>query len=691
MKVPTGQFGFKVGVPSTDRVPAASVPVGAFGVGDAVRDLGRTGVAVASDMLDEQGRAAARVEAERKRLQAQADAEYKRTEEQARRNGTAATYAQYQVDLVNYADSIETRLSDGQLKREDAAKEFDDGLAKLKAKHIDGLDPLSKAELADNLILFDNKAKIGFQRSLRQNARQERVANFTTGVEALERLAATDRFGALRQAEIAFKTEGTALLGADGATKQMQAFRERVAVTDYSQQILEARGSVKALNAVEARLAKESDLDPDKRTVLTGRVMSMRETLLAKAERAEQSRLRTVERSINSLSDLTLKGYDPTPEQLLPVIQAAKGTELEGAAKSLLNTIEVTAKFRATPTAGQETMLSTFEQQVRKNPTPGNVEALEKMKAIHSNQKAEIRDDPITFAARKGLADVQPLDLTKPDTLGAQLAARLDIAGGMRARYGANLQVLTREESGMLTRFLKDATLEQKRGYLAQLAGALPNKEAYSTLMQQIAPDDPVLAVAGIYAARGLESTKGRTVADYILRGQAGLNPPTKEDGKPIKAVVPMPPERDMLSAFASYEQNAFAGKEQARNAYFQSARAIYAAKAIEEGDFTGEMNTRRWDTAMALATGGIDKYRGRAIVMPYGVTMGDFKDQVKDRTEALVAAGKLDAGMSAAKLRDLPLENVGDGRYVFRAGDSVLAGKDGKPIVLDLNTPAGR
>ncbi len=86
----------------------------------------------------------------------------------------------------------------------------------------------------------------------------------------------------------------------------------------------------------------------------------------------------------------------------------------------------------------------------------------------------------------------------------------------------------------------------------------------------------------------------------------------------------------------------------------------------------------------MNLATGGIDTYKGRSIVLPYGVKVGEFKDGLKQRIPALIAAGRLTDGWTPEKLRDLPLENAGDGRYFFRVGDGVLVGKDGRPVVLD-------
>jgi hypothetical protein len=87
---------------------------------------------------------------------------------------------------------------------------------------------------------------------------------------------------------------------------------------------------------------------------------------------------------------------------------------------------------------------------------------------------------------------------------------------------------------------LKGAPAEQKRQWFSGLAQAAGNDyEGYSAVMAQLAPDDPVTAVAGTYAYRG------RTEAsDLMLRGQAILNPVRKEDGKPDHGKLwPMPPE----------------------------------------------------------------------------------------------------------------------------------------------------
>jgi len=102
-----------------------------------------------------------------------------------------------------------------------------------------------------------------------------------------------------------------------------------------------------------------------------------------------------------------------------------------------------------------------------------------------------------------------------------------------------------------------------------------------------------------------------------------------------------------------------------------------------QDGDV---IDTRRFDTAMKLATGGIDKYRGRYITMPWGHDFGQFQDGLYKRIDDLERRGSLPENVVAAHLKDLPLENVGDNKYVFRSGDSRLADRNGRPIVIDFD-----
>ena len=91
----------------------------------------------------------------------------------------------------------------------------------------------------------------------------------------------------------------------------------------------------------------------------------------------------------------------------------------------------------------------------------------------------------------------------------------------------------------------------------------------------------------------------------------------------------------------------------------------------------------------MKLATGGIERVNGRSVLLPQGYELSRFRDELNTRSEAIAASGQIE--IDARRLRNLPLENVGDGRYVFRAGDGVLVDKKGKRVVVDFNQPVSR
>lgn len=412
---------------------------------------------------------------------------------------------------------------------------------------------------------------------------------------------------------------------------------------------------------------------------------AMSDRLQAALDRRAARHEREIEKQINTINSVTLAGYEPKATDLAAVVAAAKGTALEPEAQRMVATAQATGAFRRQTPAQQAQSLTQLETAIRQDPTKFDVTLLDRFRTIHENQQRALRESPVTFAVRQGLVDPadiagQPLNLAQPDA--QQFAARLDLARQMRAGYGAEFKPLTPEEATNLGHALKQAPARQKLDYFARLQRATGRDfDGYSAIMAQIAPDDPVTAIAGVYAARG------RTQAsELMLRGQTILRPTKKEDGSPDKGRLwPMPPDTDLRRAFADVEREAFAGHPQARSDVYQAALAIYAARAADEGDASGQLDNRRWEQAIGLATGGIERWNGRALLMPYGLDRGTFKTGLYQRIDALATEGRLAEGVTAGKLRDLPLEAIGDGRYVFRQGDGVLVGRDGRPVILDF------
>lgn len=303
--------------------------------------------------------------------------------------------------------------------------------------------------------------------------------------------------------------------------------------------------------------------------------------------------------------------------------------------------------------------------------------------------------DPVQFALATKSYGIQPLDektLKEPGALATELRARAAAAPNMARDYGTVPALLTKPESQAISSILKQSPVPAQKQYLAALFNGAGEVNTYKRLLQQLAPDQPVVALAGLAMVRNQQYQSNRTngaadVADLILRGHAILNPPSKEDGGQHiggKALVKMPEDDKMRPDWLSYVGTAFRDKEKAKDDVFQVARAIYAARTSEEGDDSGILATPRWKAAMELASGGIAQHGGQKIVLPYGMPLDTFKDQLRQRTAALAPQA---VRATADELASLPMESVGDGRYVFQRGTGYVVDKDGRPLVLDFNT----
>lgn len=477
--------------------------------------------------------------------------------------------------------------------------------------------------------------------------------------------------------------------------KQVEDETQKTLFNGYQRVFIDSARDRRTLAALERTVNEDKKLDEGRKNILLGRIQAKVDQLDRQAEMAQMRWERGVERQINAVNAITLQGFEPTAEQMAPLVAATKGTAFEPQVKAMIATANATRQFRLASPAEQERYLTDLETQARRDPTKFDLNVLSRFRSIYDAQQKAVRDDPISFATRQGLVDAQdpaarPLDLSKPELLGPQLAQRAALARSLSARYGSPLKVLTKEEGDALVGALNSAPAAERSKYFGALSrGLADDPQAYKAVMAQIAPDNPVTAIAGTMASNNFRDPKGKAVSDLILRGQEILQPKRKEDGSPDKGKLwPMPPEADMRKAFQSYERDAFAGLPQARSDYYQTAQAIYAAKMADKGNTTGVLDNRAWEESIKLATGGVERWNGKSTVMPYGLDRSQFRDQLKLRVDALAGSGQLDPAVTASKLWDMPLDVVGDGRYVFRSGDGVLVGKDGRPVVIDFSVP---
>lgn len=453
----------------------------------------------------------------------------------------------------------------------------------------------------------------------------------------------------------------------------------------YKSQYLANEGNFKALDGLRKTVLEDKTLDDGRRNQLVGLIQNRQMVLERRAEVAETKRLNMIQRGVTALNSSTLAGFEPNPEQFAPLHAAAKGTELEGAVKQAQNLATATRSFRNMLPLQQERLLAEAEAGVRNEPNKFDRTMVSAWRQIYDAQRRQVQDNPVSFAVQQGIeAPPQPLDLSNPQAAAGALHERFSMARGLAGRYQAPFKPLTKEEVSLLQSTLKGATVEQKRQYFGSLATASgADTQGYMGIMAQLAPDDPVTAIAGSQSARGRTAE-----ADLILRGQAILSPATKADGKPDSGgLLPMPPEGDLRLKFDSYIREAFAGKAEARNAHYQAAKAAYAALSMDAGDRdTKALNTGRWERAMEVAVGKVERVQGRRVILPTGYDLSQFRDDLRVRVDELAQSGRMDPAWTPARLRDLPIQNVGDGRYILRAGDQVVLDKSGSPVTLNFN-----
>lgn len=453
----------------------------------------------------------------------------------------------------------------------------------------------------------------------------------------------------------------------------------------FTADFLAQRDNPAGLKALETRVLA-SGLDETRKNIVHGRILGRLDTLEL---RAEQGRLRAeaqIGKMIGEANANTFAGMPSTIEQLTPIFEASKGTPMEAEARQMVNLANATAGFSRLPPAQQAEAIMRAEAQVRADPANHDRRALDAWKSIHAAQKEQLATDPVGFAVSRGLAEPAVVDLSQPAQAAAGLNHQIGVARAMQQQYGAPLRPLTQAQAKVVSQALDGAGWKERRDYLGQLFQATGGDiVGYSGIMAQIAPDHPVTALAGEYAAKG----RGQA-SEFMLAGEAILRPPTKADGKPDSAgLLPLPPETVMRAEFDADVREAYAGRPHMRNTAYQATRAIYAKLASDKGlKDTKTLDTGLWEQAFALATGGVERYNGAHIPLPYGMDKARFVGEVRRRTEDMEAAGVLPAGVAAAKLQDLPLEPIGDGRYAFRVGDGLLVStpKGGKPQIKNAD-----
>jgi hypothetical protein len=654
MKIPVGNFGNAIAAPA----PAVN-----SSQGTGLAQLGNVGMQIGAQMLEEQ-RALNRIKA-------------------------GNELSAYQLAAKQVAIDMIPLMDDGTIKSSDAAAYHKEKIAALPKPDLEYADENTQEAARGGIEIAKQSSALALQPIIRTTMKKEQKTEVVTALDLILKDAGTPGADVAKSLERlnTWETNGVIAFGADGWAAIKQTTRDKAYFNDVVQKTLQNRDNMGGLKALEQELKSKDGyyidkLDTDKREQAWSAVASRIDQLETRNRHfADKSEARA-QQVINQIDRQIASGVPMTAQMWDEADKITRGTALHEDYRQRIKDEKQVQEVLRMPldkqvefVQGKEALLLNEGGNLREK---ANIDRLKT--SINTNVKT-LQNMPLIFAQNRTGQAVEPLDFNAmaDGKATALIQERIATIAALQKEYGPQVKMLPLlpQEAAQLASSLEKYAPKQQAATFGILRGMIGNDAAYRSTMQQLAPDNPVMAEAGVLASHSLP------VAELVLRGQQILNPDKKTDGKGKE--LKLPSEKDMNEYFANMENNAYSGKEKARHVAYQTAVSIYAAKSVDSGDYSGQLDFKRWKESIKAATGGFEKYKGRSIVMPYGMQWGDFKDALKIKTADLVSRGTLDQSFTDSKLRGLPLENVGDARYIFRAGDGVVTDKTGKPVILDF------
>jgi hypothetical protein len=333
--------------------------------------------------------------------------------------------------------------------------------------------------------------------------------------------------------------------------------------------------------------------------------------------------------------------------------------------------------------------------------------------AVTQNLKT-LQSAPLLYSQNRTGTPVPPVDLSAlgdpngAQELGTAFAQRANIVDGLRQKLGDQVgyHLLLPQEAAQLGSILDQGSPKQAAQVLSTLRNAAGSDQAFTSMMQQIAPDSPVRAFAGLIGSRQRSlvvqshifspdvSVQSGDVAATLLQGEALLDPSKQakgQDGKP-KTSLYLPESKELQAQFQDAVGVAFADYPSAAQTAFQAVQAYYVGKAASTGRLASDnkdIDSKLVKEAVTATLGSVVDYNGRGeVIAPWGMDRSQFKDSV-EQAFAGVRGSVNWPDQHPLGLSDLGLKPAGADSYYVSAGRGYLLDKSGRPVMIKLNDPA--
>lgn len=690
-RIPTGNFGQGAGTAPLvrSRVSSAGMDDVAQAVGQLASVAGQVGNSMATEEMHEaEGLARA------KAANAQLD---------------------YELQVGDVQRKLEDDVATGTVPYGEAPSRYQEAIGKIEAPAIAGLTP--DLQLAYNRGIERTRAagQLGVDRVVRTARRADFRGQFDAALDKLGKIAGMPGadIDAVNQRAAAFAPLAKQAGLPDSAVgKALQDFRDRNWTSQATQRAIFGREDPASLKQLETDLSSADGfyadkLDPEKRNALLSQVMTRQQTLQDRAERAADRIDAKAQRVLGQIDRQISSAVPATPEMWTSWADAMKGASPDVRAEfdQRVKEEQEVQKVLRMPTAQQQTYLQRAEAELAtEGGTVTRKENLARTRAAIEAATKQLDEAPLLFNASREGGDVEPLNmaaLANPADaweVGAQLQNRAATIDGMRKRYGSQVKmaVLLPQEVQALSEQLKQGTSTQQAAMLSQLRMATTDDKVFNAAMQQLAPEQPVVAYAGMLATRERAqvttqkhwfkddaTVNGRDVAATMLEGNRLLQ--GKGDNK-----FPLPPEKEFRDQFTRDTGALFAGRPGAADVAMQAVRAYYTGQSAADGDHSADVNTDRMKKAITAALGDVVDVNGRGEVLaPWGMGSDTFEDEAEAAfTEAARAGGLPDNVIGS--FDKYGLRQQSERTYYVTRGREFLTTKDGKPLTITI-TGSGR
>ena len=656
---------------------------------DSVNQAGRGAAAIGEALQDVSNVAASIATREKAEEQRQADALARA------KAGNALSAYRLQVQAV--VDDVSDQLRRGGDYTK-AGSLYDEAVGKIELPQIDGLSPDAMESFTGGMANDRQAGRLRVDGAVVSARRDDGQAQFGIALDLAGKTAGqpgadVEAVNAQLRASEQFFIAG---FGLDKSVTG-KAIQDRVDANwtnQAAQRFNEGHDDIAALQQLLGDVTDDAGfyagkLDGEKRAAIAGRIGARIDVLQGKAERAIDKADTIAERALVAIDEQTASLVPATVEQWAAWSDVFKAASPE-LRQQFVERIEDEKEAQALLRLPIEQQMSAVQAKQAKLYTEGGdkrarTNAGRLQSAVEANLKL-LKETPLQFASAREDTKVEPLDFAaladpaKSAVVTSQLQQRAATVGDLRKRYGDQVQnrILLPQEAEMMVTTLAGLPPGERLKVFGALQRVAGGKSNYAAIMQQIQPDAPVMAMAGM-----MYTTQPGT-AKLIIEGDALLNRGASDkagDGQ-FKGVK-MPPQADFDSEVDNIVGDAFRGRPEAYNVAMQAVRAAYAGATAGDGDVSGNVNFTRLKKVAKLVLSEPVNYNGRGRVFtPHGMDEDDFEDKVEAAWGAV--AGQLPAG-APKDLGMYGLQQAGDGRYYVTSGRMFVSDQNGNPITLEI------